>query len=88
MPFLFPSVPTERPLTDGQRALSDRMVGYRTTFARTGDPNTPDAPRWPAQRPSSSHPPSVLSLAPGAAGIHPVDAYSAHACSFWDRLSP
>ncbi|WP_062650695.1 carboxylesterase/lipase family protein [Streptomyces maremycinicus] len=88
MPFLFPSVPTERPLTDGQRALSDRMVGYWTTFARTGDPNTPDAPPWPALRPSSPHTPSVLSLAAEADGIHPVDAYSAHACSFWDRLSP
>ncbi|MDR6981125.1 para-nitrobenzyl esterase [Streptomyces sp. 3330] len=88
MPFLFPSVPTERPLTDGQRALSDRMVGYWTNFARTGDPNTPDAPQWPALRPSSPHTPSVLSLAPGPDGIHPVDAYSAHACSFWDRMSP
>ncbi|MEU5119211.1 carboxylesterase/lipase family protein [Streptomyces asoensis] len=90
MPFLFPSVPTERPLTDGQRALADRMAGYWTAFARTGDPNTsgtPDAPRWPALRPSSPHTPTVLSLAPGPGGIHPVDAYAAHACPFWDRLS-
>ncbi|MFG2342222.1 carboxylesterase/lipase family protein [Streptomyces yangpuensis] len=87
MPFLFASFPTERPLNDGERALSDRMVGYWTNFARTGDPNTPGAPLWPALRASSAHAPSVQSLAPGPGGIHPVDAWSAHACSFWDRLS-
>ncbi|MFG2487637.1 carboxylesterase/lipase family protein [Streptomyces virginiae] len=87
MPFLFTSFPTERPLNDGQRALSDRMVGYWTNFARTGNPNTTDAPLWTALRASSPHAPSVQSLAPGPGGIHPIDAYSAHACSFWDRLS-
>lgn len=53
MPFLFPSLLTEQPLTEAQRALSDRMVGYWTAFARTGDPNTADAPRWPVLRPSA-----------------------------------
>ncbi len=87
IPFLFTSFPTERPLSDGQRALSDRMVGYWTNFARTGNPNSAGAPLWPALRASSPHAPSVQSLAPGPGGIHPVDASSAHACSFWDRLS-
>ncbi|MER5931780.1 carboxylesterase family protein [Streptomyces sp. NPDC002054] len=82
MPFLFSSLPTERPLTGAQRALSDRMVDYWTNFARTGNPNTPNAPLWPLL-----HPQSVQSLAPGPGGIHPVDAYSAHHCSFWDRLA-
>ncbi|MGW1107977.1 carboxylesterase/lipase family protein [Streptomyces sp. NPDC002540] len=89
MPFLFSSFATERPLTDAQRALSDRMVDYWTNFARTGNPNTPDAPLWPVLRPSSplvQSVQSVQSLAPGPGGIHPVDAYSAHHCSFWDRL--
>ncbi|MET9877590.1 carboxylesterase family protein [Actinacidiphila glaucinigra] len=92
MPFLFSSVPTERPLNDTQRALSDRMVDYWTAFARTGDPNTADAPRWPLLRPSSPLARSVRpvrpvqSLAPGPGGIRPVDAYSAHHCAFWDRL--
>ncbi|MGW0751547.1 carboxylesterase/lipase family protein [Streptomyces sp. NPDC002587] len=86
MPFLFSSFPTERPLTDAQRALSDRMVDYWTNFARSGDPNTPDAPLWPVLRPVSPLAQSVLSLAPGPGGIHPVDAGSAHQCSFWDRL--
>lgn len=87
MPFLFTSFPTERPLNDGQRALSDKMTGYWTNFARTGDPNTPDAPPWPTFRAASPHTPPVQSLAPGPGGIHPVDAHAAHACSFWDRLS-
>lgn len=86
MPFLFSSLPTEQPLTDAQRALSDRMVDYWTNFAHTGDPNTPDAPRWPVLRPLSPRARSVQSLAPGPGGIRSVDAYSAHHCSFWDHL--
>lgn len=86
MPFLFSSFPTERPLSDAQRALSDRMVDYWTNFAHTGNPNTPDAPLWPVLRPSSPLTQSVQSLTPGPGGIHPVDADSAHHCSFWDRL--
>ncbi|MFF7214857.1 carboxylesterase/lipase family protein [Streptomyces sp. NPDC008238] len=86
MPFLFPPFPTERPLTEEQRALSDRMVDYWTHFARNGDPNSPGARVWPVLRPASSGAPSVQSLAPGPGGIRPVDAASAHHCSFWDRL--
>ncbi|MCZ4124945.1 carboxylesterase family protein [Streptomyces sp. H39-S7] len=86
MPYLFSSFPTERPLTDAQRALSDRMVDYWTNFAHTGNPNTPDAPHWPAQRSSSPLAQPVQSLAPGPGGIHPVDVGAAHHCSFWDRL--
>ncbi|MFI6144392.1 carboxylesterase/lipase family protein [Streptomyces sp. NPDC051109] len=86
MPFLFSSLPTERPLTDAQRALSDRMVDYWTSFARTGNPNTSDAPLWPLLHSSPPLPRSVQSLAPQPGGIHAVDAHSAHQCSFWDRL--
>lgn len=86
MPFLFSSLPTERPLTDTQRALSDQMVDYWTSFARTGNPNTSGAPHWPLLRTSPPLPRSVQSLAPGPGGIHAVDAQSAHHCSFWDRL--
>lgn len=86
MPFLFSSFPTERPLTEAQRALSDRMVDYWTNFAHTGNPNTPGAPLWPVLRASSPLAQSVQSLAPEPGGIHPVDAESAHHCSFWDRL--
>lgn len=86
MPFLFSAFPTERPLTDAQRALADRMVDYWTSFAHTGDPNTPGAPPWPVLRASSPLAWPVQSLAPGPGGIRPVDAYAAHHCSLWDRL--
>jgi len=29
------------------REVSEQMAGYWTGFARTGDPNSPDSPRWP-----------------------------------------
>ncbi|MCC0093602.1 carboxylesterase family protein [Streptomyces flavotricini] len=86
MPFLFAPFPTEKPLSDAQRALSDRMAGYWTHFARTGDPNSPGAPAWPVLRPSSPDVRSVQSLAPGPGGIRPVDVESAHHCSFWGSL--
>ncbi|MEU3459483.1 carboxylesterase family protein [Streptomyces sp. NPDC006733] len=86
MPYLFSSFPTERPLTDAQRALSDRMVDYWAAFAHTGDPNTPGAPFWPALGSPSPLARPVQSLAPGPGGIHPVDAGSVHHCAFWDAM--
>ncbi|MEU3915588.1 carboxylesterase family protein [Streptomyces sp. NPDC029721] len=86
LPFLFPSVPTQRPLTEPERALSDRMVAYWTTFARTGSPNGPDAPPWPVLRSAGPRDQSVLSLAAGPGGIRPTDADSAHHCPFWDTV--
>jgi para-nitrobenzyl esterase len=32
------------------RALSERMMSYWTNFARTGDPNGPELPKWPVYR--------------------------------------
>ncbi|MCX5380642.1 carboxylesterase/lipase family protein [Streptomyces sp. NBC_00091] len=78
--YLFTTVP----LTAPQRALSERMTGYWTRFARSGSPNGPGAPDWPAFGPPPA--PSVLSLAPGAGGIAPLDAAAAHHCALWDAL--
>ncbi|MCF3182397.1 carboxylesterase family protein [Streptomyces polychromogenes] len=86
LPFLFSSVPTERPLTQDQLALSDRMVDYWTDFARTGSPNGSHAPFWPALSSPGSRDQPVQSLASGPAGIRPVDADSAHHCPFWDAV--
>ncbi|MFD9333389.1 carboxylesterase/lipase family protein [Streptomyces sp. NPDC060028] len=66
-------------LSGPQRALADRMAGYWVRFARTGDPNGPGVPRWKASSPAS-----VQSLAPGPAGIHPVDASAEHHCALWE----
>lgn len=79
LPYLFSSVPTERPLTEAQGTLSDRMIDYWASFARTGNPNTPGAPHWPVLHTAGP----VLSLAPGPGAIHTTDAYDAHDCAFW-----
>lgn len=68
-------------LTEDQRRLSDRMIGYWSAFAATGDPNSAPGPRWPGF--GSADRGNVLSLAPGADGIRPVDLAAAHQCRFW-----
>lgn len=42
-----------RPLTPGDRALSDNMVAYWTNFIKTGDPNGTGLPQWEACNGSS-----------------------------------
>ncbi|MFI7454089.1 carboxylesterase/lipase family protein [Nonomuraea sp. NPDC049714] len=66
--------------TPPQQRLGARMVDYWTTFARTGDPNSPDSPRWP--RFTRQGP--VLGLVPDA--VRPVDYAADHQCSFWNTL--
>ncbi|MFE2146771.1 carboxylesterase/lipase family protein [Streptomyces sp. NPDC059456] len=73
LPYLFTM---DAALTAPQRALSDRMTGYWTEFARTG--SLPAA--WPAFGSAGS----VLSFAPGADGTHVVDGPAEHHCAFWD----
>ncbi|MFF0203333.1 carboxylesterase family protein [Streptomyces sp. NPDC005017] len=85
MPYLFSSLPTERPPTETQRALSDRVVDYWTRFADTGDPNAPDAPLWPVLHASAPPSTSVQSPAHGPGGIRPADPHAEHNCSSWDR---
>ncbi|WKU43837.1 carboxylesterase family protein [Streptomyces sp. VNUA116] len=80
--YLFTGFPLQKPLSEDQVALSDRMTDYWTRFARTGDPNAPGAPRWPLFRDRA---PLVQSLAPGADGIRPVGFGAAHHCAFWEK---
>ncbi|WP_433331617.1 carboxylesterase/lipase family protein [Spirillospora sp. CA-294931] len=67
-------------LDPAQRRLSHRMIGYWTSFARTGDPNSGGAPAWKPW-------PSVQALASGPHGIKPTDFAKAHKYEFWKRLS-
>ncbi|MEV7520075.1 carboxylesterase family protein [Streptomyces sp. NPDC091371] len=80
LPYLF----TMAPLAAPQRELADRITGYWSTFARTGSPGGAGGTWWPRY----GVPESVLSLAPGAAGIHTVDARAEHHCALWDEWWP
>ncbi|MFG2007103.1 carboxylesterase/lipase family protein [Spirillospora sp. NPDC048911] len=67
-------------LNAAQKRLSDQMVTYWTTFARTGNPNAPGLPRWPAFTSGSAQ---MQRLAPQ--GITPFTTFAAdHKCALWD----
>jgi para-nitrobenzyl esterase len=68
------------PLTSEQRELSQQMMRYWTTFARTGDPNAHGLVPWPRLRPADD---TVLSLAAGEGGVAPTAFSPPHQCDFW-----
>jgi para-nitrobenzyl esterase len=62
-----------------QQALADAMVGYWTTFAKSGDPNGGGRPAWDAYSTATD---TLLSLAPAA--IQPTTAFAGdHKCGVW-----
>ncbi|WP_216216799.1 carboxylesterase/lipase family protein [Amycolatopsis aidingensis] len=77
--YLFGGLAEPGALTPEQRTLSERMLGYWTRFARTGNPNGHGAPGWPGFRAGAY----VQSLAPGRGGIRRVDLGREHQCAFW-----
>jgi para-nitrobenzyl esterase len=78
---------TSHPLSDAQTKLSDMMVDYWTTFARTGNPNPSgkDAPpKWQAYSAEKDNV-QVLNLpAPKMA----LGYGSANDCAMWDKILP
>ena len=46
-----------RPWTEGDLALSEKMLDYWTSFMKTGDPNSSELPRW---EPCSKEKPFVM----------------------------
>jgi para-nitrobenzyl esterase len=84
--YLFPlyhgALGTLHPLNAAQERLSDQMVSYWTTFARHGDPNSPETPFWLQyyseldnyQSLNIPNPVTITSFADD------------HQCDFWDSL--
>ena len=49
MPYAFANLrKLPRPWEDSDRRLSETLAAYWVQFARTGDPNGPGLPSWPA----------------------------------------
>ena len=62
-------------------AVSELVSSYWTNFAKTGDPNGPGLPRWPAYDSQDGYPVMHLRAHPGAAPDQHRDRYE-----FLDRL--
>jgi para-nitrobenzyl esterase len=73
----------QTPLTPSQQQLSDRMVGYWTTFAADGDPNFIGQPLWPHFTRANQ---TMQSFVPPSASPE-TNFATVHQCAFWDALS-
>jgi carboxylesterase type B len=91
LPFLWPSVSTSQSqaaeFTPAEQELSRQMVAYWGEFTKTGSPDVPGQPRWPAYSASAAGQASLISLRPGSrTQTITASTYSAeHQCSFWDQ---
>lgn len=88
MQFLFPGFHGGRgvtqPLSPQEQTLSAQMIGYWTTFAKTGDPNGAGAPAWPKFNAAQA----FMSLrTPAPVTFAGPDFVAQHQCDFWDTLS-
>jgi para-nitrobenzyl esterase len=51
IPYIFDRHDEWLPTDETDREITDAMSRYWTAFARTGNPNADDLPRWPAWQP-------------------------------------
>ncbi|MBR0801868.1 carboxylesterase family protein [Bradyrhizobium jicamae] len=70
-------------LNANQQLLSDRMVGYWTKFAQSGDPNGNGAPSWEQFSRGRQVMQSLVPPLPTAE----MNFATAHQCAFWDQLT-
>ena len=83
LPFLFPGL-FGAPLNAEQRALSDAMVQYWTSFAENGRPGGRGTPVWEPYRTGSGVVQALRLQSQG--GIVPVDVAEASDCDFFAGL--
>ncbi|HEX7821940.1 MAG TPA: carboxylesterase family protein [Sphingobium sp.] len=85
--YLFPrfrgATGMPRILNHAQARLSDRMVGYWSRFASSGDPNLArkEQPEWPRYR---QHQEKLILQLETTSVVE--DSLSRHNCAFWDRI--
>jgi para-nitrobenzyl esterase len=60
IPYMFDNLAPPVPWTEVDRRLADVMSSYWVNFARSGDPNGPGLPEWPAYRDAATGQTQVL----------------------------
>lgn len=85
VPYLFDVFSTHSAFTARQQQLSKTMIGYWTQFAKTGNPNSGGAPKWPLYRGAGAKFESLIAPKPTTESDSSFDAD--HKCSsFWDTF--
>jgi para-nitrobenzyl esterase len=80
---------TPHPLNAAQEHLSDQMVAYWSTFARTGNPNNPAAPHWQPYSAKADDVNALIEPKPHMTFGYGAQTYHNNMrndCSFWDQI--
>jgi para-nitrobenzyl esterase len=77
--YLFDFTLGEKPLTATQEKLSDQMMRFWGSFARSGDPSFRGAPKWPTYGSDTR----VMSLRTGGESKVITTLQQEHDCAFW-----
>jgi para-nitrobenzyl esterase len=80
---------TPHPLNAAQEHLSDQMVAYWSTFARTGNPNNPKAPQWQPYSAKADNVNALIEPKPHMTFGYGAQTYHnnmRNACAFWDQI--
>lgn len=78
--YLFNRNGIPAPFTPDQQLLSQAMITYWTQFAKKGNPNSPDQPRWAPYDVATDRRQSFEPPTPGIESTFATD----HMCAFWD----